>query len=226
MKRIAAAGGRARSLKEREPRVFVVDDDQSVRTSLANLLATEDYAVEIFASAAEYLARVPHPGPACLVLDVRLPGLDGFALERQLTEEARMEQIVFITGHGDIPMGIGAMKRGAADFLPKPFRDDELLSAVAQALARSAQNWQQRGEVAESRARLAKLTPREFQVFRLVIAGLLNKEIGAELCITLRTTKTHRARVMQKMGVVSVAELVRLAQKAGVAPAPHGPKGP
>jgi FixJ family two-component response regulator len=213
-------------MKEREPRVFVVDDDQSVRTSLANLLETEDYAVEIFASAAEYLARVPHPGPACLVLDVQLPGLDGLALQRQLTEEGRMEQIVFITGHGDIQMGIGAMKRGAVDFLPKPFRDDELLSSVVQALARSAEDWQQRGEVAESRARLAKLTPREFEVFRLVIAGLLNKEIGAELGVTLRTIKTHRARVMQKMGVVSVAELVRLAQNAGVAPAPHGPKGP
>jgi FixJ family two-component response regulator len=205
-------------MKEMEPRVFVVDDDQSVRTSLARLLATEDYAVEIFASAAEYLARVPHPGPACLVLDVRLPGLDGLALQRQLTEEGRTEQIVFITGHGDIPMGIGAMKRGAIDFLPKPFNDDELLSAVAKALARSA-------EVAESRARLAKLTPREFEVFRLVIAGLLNKEIGAELGVALRTIKTHRARVMQKMGVVSVAELVGLAQKAGIAPAPR-PQGP
>jgi FixJ family two-component response regulator len=182
-------------MKELEPRVFVVDDDQSVRTSLATLLAAEDYPVEIFASAGEYLARVPHPGPACLVLDVQLPGLDGLALQRQLTEEGRMEQIVFITGHGDIPMGIGAMKRGAADFLPKPFSDDELLSAVAQALTRSAENWQQRGEVAESRARIAKLTPREFEVFRLVIAGLLNKEIGAELGVALRTIKTHRARV-------------------------------
>jgi FixJ family two-component response regulator len=212
-------------MKEREPRVFVVDDDQSVRTSLATLLETEDYAVEIFASADEYLARVPHPGPACLVLDVRLPGLDGLALQRQLTEEGRMEQIVFITGHGDIPMGIGAMKGGAVDFLPKPFRDDELLSAVAKALARSGADRQQRGEVVESRARLARLTRREFEVFRLVIAGLLNKEIGAELGITLRTIKAHRARVMQKMGVVSVAELVRLAQKAGVTPAPHGTKG-
>ncbi len=138
-------------MKELEPRVFVVDDDQSVRTSLANLLATEDYAVEIFANAAEYLARVPHPGPACLVLDVQLPGLDGLALQQQLTEEGRMEQIVFITGHGDIPMGIGAMKRGAVDFLSKPFRDDELLSAVAQALARSAEDCQQRVEVVESR---------------------------------------------------------------------------
>jgi two-component system response regulator FixJ len=207
-------------MKELEPRVFVVDDDQSVRTGLANLLATEDYAVEIFGSAAEYLARASHTGPACLVLDVQLPGLDGLALQRQLTEEGRMEQIVFITGHGDIPMGIGAMKRGAVDFLPKPFGDDELLRAVAQALARSAEDWQQRGEGVESRARLAKLTPREFEVFRLVIAGLLNKEIGAELRVALRTIKTHRARVMQKMRVVSVAELVRLAQKAGVTPAP------
>jgi FixJ family two-component response regulator len=208
-------------MKELEPRVFVVDDDQSVRTSLANLLATEDYAVEIFVSADEYLARVPHPGPTCLVLDVQLPGLDGLALQRQLTEEGRMEQIVFITGHGDIPMGISVMKRGAVDFLPKPFRDDQLLSAVAQALALSAEECRQRGEVVESRARLAKLTPREFEVFRLVIAGLLNKEIGAELGVSLRTIKTHRARVMQKIGVISVAELVRLAQKAGVAPAEH-----
>jgi FixJ family two-component response regulator len=208
-------------MKELEPRVFVVDDDQSVRTSLANLLATEDYAVEIFASAGEYLARVPHPGPACLVLDVQLPGLDGLALQRQLTEEGRTEQIVFITGHGDITMGIGAMKHGAVDFLPKPFRDDELLSAVAQALTRSAEDCRQRGEVVESRARLAKLTPREFEVFRLVIAGLLNKEIATELGVTLRTIKTHRARVMQKIGVISVAELVRLGQKAGVAPAEH-----
>jgi FixJ family two-component response regulator len=213
-------------MKVCEPRVFVVDDDRSVRTSLANLLATEDYDVEIFASAAEYLARVPHPGPACLVLDVQLPGLDGLALQRQLTEEGRPEQIVFITGHGNIPMGIGAMKRGAIDFLPKPFRDDDLLSAVAQALTRSAQDWQQRGEVAESRARLAKLTPREFEVLRLVIAGLLNKEIAAELGITLRTTKVHRSRVMQKMNVISVAELVRLAQKAGITPLPHSPKVP
>jgi FixJ family two-component response regulator len=213
-------------MNELEPRVFVVDDDQSVRTSLATLLEVEDYVVETFVRAAEYLARVPHAGPTCLLLDVQLPGLDGIALQQQLTQEGRLEQIVFITGHGDIPMGIGAMKRGAVDFLPKPFSDEELLSAVAKALARSAENQRQRGEVVESRARLAKLTPREFEVLRLVIAGLLNKQIAAELGIKLRTIKTHRARVMQKMGVVSVAELVRLAQKASVVPAAHGPKGP
>jgi FixJ family two-component response regulator len=212
-------------MKELEPRVFVVDDDRSVRTSLATLLEAEDYVVETFASAAEYLARVPYAGPTCLVLDVQLPGLDGIALQQQLAQEGRIEQIVFITGHGDIPMGIGAMKRGAVDFLPKPFSDEDLLSAVAKALARSAENQRQRGEVVESRVRLAKLTPREFEVLRLVIAGLLNKQIAAELGIKLRTIKTHRARVMQKMGVVSVAELVRLAQKASVVPAANGPKG-
>jgi len=212
-------------MKELEPRVFVVDDDRSVRTSLATLLEAEDYVVETFASAAEYLARVPYPGPMCLVLDVQLPGLDGIALQQQFAQEGRIEQIVFITGHGDIPMGIGAMKRGAVDFLPKPFSDEDLLSAVAKALARSAENQRRRGEVVESRARLAKLTPREFEVLRLVIAGLLNKQIAAELGIKLRTIKTHRARVMQKMGVVSVAELVRLAQKASVVPIAHGPKG-
>jgi FixJ family two-component response regulator len=211
-------------VKELEPCVFVVDDDRSVRTSLAELLSTEEYAVEVFATAAEYLARVPHRGPTCVVLDVQLPGLDGLALQKKLTEEGRMEQIVFITGHGDIPMGIGAMKRGAVDFLPKPFSDEELLSAVAKALARSAEHHRQLGEVVESRARLANLTPREFEVLQLVIAGLLNKQIAAELGITLRTIKTHRARVMQKMGVVSVAELVRLAQKAGVVAEPRGPR--
>jgi FixJ family two-component response regulator len=129
---------------------------------------------------------------------------------------------VFITGHGDIPMGIQAMKRGAIDFLPKPFEDEALLTAVGQALARSAENWRKRDEVAQIRARIATLTPREFEVFRLVIAGLLNKQIAAELGAALRTIKTHRGRVMHKMGVVSVAELVRMAQQAGVNPAPPG----
>ena len=148
MKRIAPARARATGLQEPERLVFVVDDDQSVRTSLANLLSTEDYAVETFASAVEYLERAPAPGPACLVLDVRLPGLDGPALQRQLTGEGRVEQIVFITGHADIPMGISAMKRGAVDFLPKPFSDDELLAAGSRrwrappSIGSSAARWQ------------------------------------------------------------------------------------
>jgi FixJ family two-component response regulator len=209
-------------MKERQSRVFIVDDDQSVRTGLVNLLESADYAVETFASAAEYLAQAPYFGPACLILDVQLPGLDGLALQRQLAERSGIEQIVFITGHGDIPMGIQAMKRGAVDFLLKPFEDEPLLSAVGQALARSAENWRRRDEVAQVRARIATLTPREFEVFRLVIAGLLNKQIAAELGAALRTIKTHRGRVMHKLGVESVAELVRLAQKVGIAPAPFG----
>jgi two-component system, LuxR family, response regulator FixJ len=206
-------------MNKRRSRVFVIDDDRSVRTSLATLLESDDYTVETFASAAEYLAKTPYSGPACLVLDVRLPGLDGLALQRQLLEGGRTEQIVFITGYGDIPMGIQAMKRGAIDFLPKPFDDEALLKAVQQALARSAEHWQKRDEMAQIRARIATLTPREFEVFRLVIAGLLNKQIAAELGAALRTIKTHRGRVMHKMGVASVAELVHLAQKAGITPA-------
>ena len=207
-------------MNKQRSRVFVVDDDRSVRASLANLLESDDYTVETFSSAGEYLAKPPHLGPACLVLDVRLPGLDGLALQRQLLEGGRMEQIVFITGYGDIPMGIQAMKRGAIDFLPKPFEDGALLSAIRQALVRSTESWQKREEMAQIRARIATLTPREFEVFRLVIAGLLNKQIAAELGAALRTIKTHRGRVMHKMGVASVAELVRLSQRAGVMPAP------
>jgi FixJ family two-component response regulator len=210
-------------MNDQRSRVFVVDDDRSVRTGLANLLESNDYTIETFASASEYLARGPHLGPTCLVLDVRLPGLDGLALQRQLVERGRLEQIVFITGHGDIPMGIQAMKRGAVDFLPKPFDDEALLSAVGQALGRSAETWRRRDELAQIRARISMLTPREFEVFRLVIAGLLNKQIAAELGSALRTIKTHRGRVMHKLGVESVAELVRLAQRAGVTPTSPGP---
>ena len=202
------------------PLVFIVDDDASVRRSLGNLLESGDYAVETFGSASEFLERAAYPGPSCLVLDVRLPGLDGLGLQRHLAERGRGEQIVFITGHGDIPMGIQAMKRGAVDFLPKPFGDDQLLDAVERALARSAEAVRARAELEAIRTRLATLTPREFEVFRLVIAGLLNKQIGAELGAALRTIKIHRSRLLRKLGVVSVAELTRLAQKAGVEPAP------
>ena len=210
-------------MKERERHVFVIDDDESVRTSLATLLESDGYSVESFVSAAEFLMRAPNVGAACLVLDVRLPGLDGFALQRQLIERGRMEQIVFITGYGDIPMGIQAMKRGAVDFLPKPFEDQALLNAVAQALGRSAESFREREEVAQIRTRIATLTSREFEVFRLVITGLLNKQIASELGSALRTIKTHRGRMMHKLGVQSVADLVRLAQKVGVSPYVLGP---
>lgn len=209
-----------------EPRVFVIDDDRSVRRSLANLLATEDHEIEVFASAEEYLQRPPFAGPACLVLDVNMPGINGLALQQRLTQEGRAEQIVFITGHGDIPMGIRAMKNGAVDFLPKPFADTALLAAVAQALARSADAQMAWADRAAVRTRIDLLTPREFEVFRYIIAGLLNKQIAAELGAALRTIKRHRSCVMQKLGVVSVAELTRLAQQGGVQPAVSGPKVP
>ena len=194
-----------------EPRVFVVNGEQSTQKILADLLATKNYSVEIFSGATEFLARAPHRSPACVVLEL-LRGFDGLALQRHLTQIGRAEQIVFIGEHSDLRLGIEAVKRGAVDFLPKPFRDDELFCAVARALTRSA-------EVVASRARLAKLTPREFEVFRWMIAGLINKEIGAEMDVTLRTVKAHRTAVMRKIGVLSVVELVRLALVAGIAPA-------
>ncbi|MES2705654.1 MAG: response regulator [Verrucomicrobiota bacterium] len=208
------------------PRVFVVDDDASVRSSLANLLESADFEVEVFPRADLYLARAIHPGPACIVLDVRMPGIDGLALQQRLAGEGRAEQIVFITGHGDIPMGIRAMKMGAIDFLPKPFDDAALLAAVEQALARSAATRRISSGQAEVRSRLALLTPPELEVLRFVISGLLNKQIAGELGVALRTVKRRRGSVMEKLGVVSVAELARLAQEAGVRPLPDGPKGP
>jgi FixJ family two-component response regulator len=202
------------SINELEPRVFVVNGKQSVRKSLADLLATKDYSVEIFASAAQFLARAPHLGPGCIVLELQR-GSDALAFQKQLTEECRAEQIVFIGGHDDVRIGIQAVKRGVVDFLPKPFRDDELLSAVAQALARSA-------AVVESHARLSKLTSREFEVFRWIVAGLINKEIGEKMGIAIRTVKAHRGCVMRKIGVVSVVDLLMVALNAGVAPAQMG----
>jgi FixJ family two-component response regulator len=182
--RAASAQVPARDMKELEPRVFVVDDDQAIRTRLANLLASVDYTVELFANAKEYLARVPHTGAACIVLEVHLPGLDGLALQRQLTAEGRNRADPLHYRARRYINGDRGDERGAVDFLPKPFRDDELLSAVARALARS-------GEVAASRARLAKLT-REFEVFRLVVAGPVHKEIGAELGVTLLIAAWHK----------------------------------
>ncbi|MBV8587260.1 MAG: response regulator transcription factor [Verrucomicrobia bacterium] len=201
-----------------ESRVFVLDDDRSVRLSLATLLESDGLTVETFASAVEYLARAPHGGPACLVLDVMLPGLSGLALQHKLVERGRMEQVVFLTGHGNVSMSVQAMKEGAVDFLEKPFSDEELLLAVRHALSRSKATWTRRNDIARVRSRIATLTPREFEVFRLVIAGWLNKQIAAELGAALRTIKTHRGRVMRKLGVESVADLVRLAQRAEVNP--------
>jgi FixJ family two-component response regulator len=195
--------------------VCVVDDDVSVRKSLVRLFRSVNLMAEAFASAAEYLARGAHDGPSCLVLDVQMPELTGLDLQRMLSESGREEQVVFITGKGDIPMCARAMKAGAADFLTKPFKHEELIAAVERALARSISRCQQLAAKSNAAARISKLTPREFQVFQGVIAGKLNKQIAADLGTALKTVKAQRGRVMEKMGVVSVPELIRLAQQAG-----------
>ncbi len=187
-------------------KVFVVDDDASVRKSLARLIAVAGWKVETLASADEFLERAPHDRPACLVLDVRLPGLNGLELQERLARDDGDIPIVFITGHGDIPMGVRAMKAGAVDFLPKPFEDEALLEAIGRAIERDRQ-------IRPIRARLESLTHREREIFALVVRGLLNKQVAGHLRITEKTVKVHRARVMEKMRADSLAELVKLSQK-------------
>jgi RNA polymerase sigma factor (sigma-70 family) len=199
--------------------VFAIDDDASVRKGLARLLRSAGYKSEILGSASDFLTRPPHSGPSCVILDVQMPDVSGIELQEDLIRRHRDEQLVFITGHGDIPMCAQAMKAGAIDFLRKPFRDDELLQCVQNALNRSAEQRQRSTEKKEARRLLDLLTPREFEVMQLVITGMLNKQVAGELGTSEKTVKVHRHRVMQKLGVTSVAELVRLVQKACVAPA-------
>ena len=196
--------------------VFVIDDDASVRKSLARLLRSADYKSEIFESASDFLARAPHDGPSCVVVDVQMPGLTGIELQKDLIQRHREEQLVFITGHGDIPMCAQAMKAGAVDFLRKPFRADDLLECVHSALVRSAVQRRHSAEKNGARRLLDLLTPREFEVMQLVITGMLNKQIAGEMGTAEKTVKVHRGRVMQKLGVTSVAGLVRLVQRAGI----------
>ncbi|MFZ3377898.1 MAG: response regulator [Chthoniobacterales bacterium] len=199
--------------------VCVVDDDQSVRRSLGRLLKSAGYAAESFSSAEGYLAREIFEGSICLVLDVHMPGLKGPGLQEALEKRGACEQIVFLTGHGDVPTATRAMKNGAVDFLTKPFDDEELILAVKRALERAQEQLRIRRERREARGRIGKLTPREFEVLRFVIMGLLNKQIAAELHTAEKTIKVHRGRVMQKLGVSSVADLVRISQRAGISPA-------
>ena len=196
--------------------VCIVDDDESIRRSLVRLFRSAKLPAEAFASGTSFLERPPHDGPWCLVLDVRMPGLNGLQLQRALA--AREAQIVFLTGHGEVPMCADAMKAGAVDFLTKPVDDELLLAAVERALARSVELRKLRGDRSAARMRLDTLTPREFEVMQRVIAGSLNKQIAAELGAAEKTIKIHRGRVMEKMGVTSVADLVRVAQSAGIAP--------
>ncbi len=199
--------------------VFAIDDDASVRKGVARLLRSAGYKSEIFESASDFLARPPHSGPSCVIVDVQMPGINGMDLQETLIQHRREEQLVFITGHGDIPMCAQAMKAGAVDFLRKPFRDDELLECVERALIRSAEHRRRNAEKDETRRLLDLLTPREFEVMQLVITGMLNKQIAGELGTAEKTVKVHRGRVMQKLGVTSVAELVMFMQRAGLASA-------
>ena len=205
--------------------VFVIDDDLSVRKSLTRLLRSSDYSTEAFASADDFLARPPHSASSCVIVDVKMPGLNGIEFQEALIKRRREEQLIFITGHGNIPMCARAMKAGAIDFLPKPFKPSELLNCIERALTRSSEQRQHMSEKNEARRLFDLLTPREFEVMQLVITGMLNKQVGGELGMAEKTVKVHRGRVMQKLGVTSVAELVRLAEKAGVAaPANNGRK--
>jgi FixJ family two-component response regulator len=201
-----------------EALVFVVDDDASLRASLQDLLESVGLRVAACASAQEFL-RSPRPeGPSCLVLDVRLPGLSGLELQQELAKGDLAMPIIFITGYGDIPMSVQAMKAGAIDFLSKPFRDQDLLDAVHQALARARHAHAQRAKVEELRRRFAALTPRQRDVMTRMVAGLLTKQIAGELGTSEATVKTHRKQVMAKMRAESLADLISIADQLGLLP--------
>ena len=203
-------------MNEVEPIVFIVDDDLSVRRSTERLIRSAGLKVQAFASAREFLNHRHPEGPACLVLDVRMPGLSGMDLQHELSQSGIHIPIIFITGHGDIPMSVRAMKAGAAEFLTKPFRSRSLLDAVRAAIERDRSAHKERSEAGASRQHYQQLTPREREVMTRVAAGLLNKQVAGELATTERTIKFHRAHIMQKMGATSLADLVRMAEKLGV----------
>jgi FixJ family two-component response regulator len=210
-------------MDEQPPTCFVVDDDASVRRSLSYLIQSLGYRVETFDCAAAFLARKRFRSIGCIIADVKMPGMSGMELQEVLGRSDSALPIIFITGHGDLRMGVGAMKEGAVDFLAKPFEDEELVRAIETALRRCRQIRQTARTVAEARKRIENLSPREYEVLRHVITGRLNKQIAFDLGIAEQTIKIHRGRIMKKLAVGSLADLIRLTEKAGIVPAPRRP---
>jgi len=209
-----------REPREPDPVIAIVDDDPSAREGLQALIESAGWRAETFGSAQEFLAHLTAEAPSCLVLDLQLPGLSGLDLQKRMAEVGLEIPIVFLTGHGNIPTSVQAMKAGAVEFLTKPFDDEDLLRAMQEAIERDRRTRQQREEMRELQDRYESLTAREQQVMQQVVAGLLNKQIAAELNITEFTVKIHRGHVMRKMRADSLADLVRMAEKLGI----HSPK--
>lgn len=203
-------------MDEKEPVVFVVDDSGSVRKSLERLFRSAELKVECFESAQDFLNAKRHNGPSCIVLDVRMPGLSGFDLQDALGASGFLIPIIFLTGHGNVPQSVRAMKAGAVDFIEKPFEGEQLLDTVQKALEKDRLHRALENDIQQIKARVQSLTPREYQVFTHVIKGRLNKQIAFDLGTVEKTIKVHRAQVMRKMQVDSLAALVRMAEKAGL----------
>ena len=208
-------------MNNRKTIVYVVDDDVSICRALSLLLKSHKFKVQVFMRAVDFLAFKRLKSPACLILDIRLPGINGLALQEVMKSRGISIPIIFITGHGDIPMSVKAMKAGAVDFLPKPFTEIKLLNAITQAVLKSKAQNREQTEISKIKRRIKTLSPRELEVFRLVAKGMLSKQIAQKRGTSLQTIKVHRGRVMQKMQAKTLTELIHFAQKAGVTSTRH-----